>query len=455
MKTVTLRRTPEEIREYNRRSEDPLGILRLINRISPRDWSFSLTFRNGDIRLAIQSDPPLSADDFMTLADGVVAELYGSKEILFSDKEDAVRCTLDPAQDKNVVTLASWPSPVDGLHLMYAGSVPSVFQQRQTFEDSLYDLTWFGSHFWSRRYSARSLRWNIFGDKWQMSPRGRDTFADGNTFECPLVDREGGNHIGQVALSFGHGASNRLYHSGFGRVSNHLDLGKCVSGRHRVRRLKLEVFAEVDENSLQYTPSGDLGPYEGWMGVKAALEDATRTLSDSKGFDDFLGREEALEKSRYAERLRQRQVQIESRPKLYMGSRMLGCVPQSENEVVLLLAKLDVLDAIPLARFSIIEYTPARGIDAIGEFQISDASAVERFVPIEVEYQFENFWAHGHAIEQVRMIVCWRFRGDGASHGSRLKRQEDWLYQYTEGPHAVWVVLLSKLPKVEQRGGTE
>lgn len=351
MKTVTLRRTPEEIREYNRRSEDPLGILRLINLVSPRDWSFSLTFRNGDIRLAIQSNPPLSADDFMILADGVVAELYGSREVLFSDeKEFAVRCSVDPAQDKNIVTLASWSSPAGGLHLMYAGNVPPAFQQRQTFEDSLYDLTWFGSHFWSRRYSARSLQWSIFGDNWKMSPKGRDTFEDGCTFECPLVDREGGNHIGQVVLSFGHGASNRLYHSRFGRVSNQLDVGKCVSGRQRVRRLKLETFVEVDEGSLHYTPSGDLGPYGDWMGVKAALEDATRRLGDSDDFDDFLGREETLEKNRHAQRLRQRQVQIASRPKLYMDSRELGCVPQSENEVVLLLAKLDVLDAIPLGK---------------------------------------------------------------------------------------------------------
>ena len=261
--------------------------------------------------------------------------------------------------------------------------------------------------------------------------------------------------MGQVVLSFGrHADSTRLYHSRFGCVSTPLDVGAWVSAGQKLQRLKISAIVEVDESALQYSPAGELGPHDTWMGVRSAVEAATRELGQSGEFEEFLDDQEMLEKRRHADALRRRQVQLESRPKVVLGDRELVCVPQSENEVVLLLAKLEALDAIPLPHFRIMEYTPARGIDAIGHFQVDDAGAMERFVPIEVEFQFENFWAHGHAVEQVRMIVCWCFRGDGASYGSRLRHHEDWLYQYVEERYTVWVVLLSKLPNLTQRGGT-
>ena len=47
-------------------------------------------------------------------------------------------------------------------------------------------------------------------------------------------------------------------------------------------------------------------------------------------------------------------------------------VPSNENEVLVLLSKLEALNALPFHEFILWEYTPRAGIDAIASYQIEE-----------------------------------------------------------------------------------
>jgi len=187
----------------------------------------------------------------------------------------------------------------------------------------------------------------------------------------------------------------------------------------------------LDENNLRYEPDGEIGPYDLWHNVQGALPDAIRRCCESENFSVFMGALERAERTRSARALAARQDALRARARLYYTGKELGCVPESENEVVVLLAKLEAIGGIPVPLFRLLEYTPRQGIDALGDFQLSEAAAPERFAPIEIEFHFENFWRHGHAVEQVRLIVCWAFRSESTGAEAPFKKHEEWLYTYT------------------------
>ena len=104
-------------------------------------------------------------------------------------------------------------------------------------------------------------------------------------------------------------------------------------------------------------------------------------------------------------------------------------VPRCENEVIVLLSKLEALGAIPFAQFSLMEHTPKSGIDALADFQIVEQDVSTQLGAVELEYEFENFFDHQHAPEQVNLVVCWDFR-DGEALDPRLIKREEYLYTF-------------------------
>ena len=209
----------------------------------------------------------------------------------------------------------------------------------------------------------------------------------------------------------------------------------------------------MDENTLNYGADGAVGPYDTWQSVCAALQMAVQEVSRSDKFSLFMDKIESAARTRSAQALARRQDALRARTRVYYGGRELGCVPESENEVVVLLAKLEAIGGIPMPLFRLLEYTPRQGIDALGDFQLSQEAAPERLAPIEIEFYFENFLRHGHAIEQVRLIVCWGFRSASTAEGASLRQQEQWLYTYTTTRYSVSVLVLSGVPGLTERSG--
>ena len=54
-------------------------------------------------------------------------------------------------------------------------------------------------------------------------------------------------------------------------------------------------------------------------------------------------------------------------------------------------------------------YTARTGIDAIATYRIDEIDVPIQLGAIEVEYQYENFFSHGHPPSQVNLLICWDF----------------------------------------------
>ena len=368
MSELMLRRTPEEVQRYNRRFADSVGILRVLNLLSERDWFYTFTFTRDRITLLIQSDPKLTADDFRSLADGTIPEVLHAEELRFNDSRSwAVRCALSTKEPKNALELSPWSSPdSSGLQIIgFSGNVlPPTFQNASSVEQHLYELTWFGSHFRAAVYGARFLKWNLYGVVDTYRPRRRVQFVGTaeplDTFECEVLD-EDQHHIGSAALiasSHRSIASNRLYHSRLGVLSTAFSPKEWMSREHAA---KTGVMLEIDEKSLNYETDGDIGPYDKWQSVRGALENAARDICKSPRFASFMDKIEQADRARSASALAARQEALRKRARVWYKGRELGCVPESENEVVVLLAKLEAVGGFPYRSLGFLNIRHAKG----------------------------------------------------------------------------------------------
>ena len=456
MPNLLLRQTPEQIQDYNRRSPRPFGILLIVNRLAPRDWRFSFTFHNNTTRLMVRSDPSLTIEDFRTLADGAIPEMFDSDEIRFGDEKGlAVQCSISSEQESNLLNLPRWRGKkFVGIQIIYKNhSLPPEFQNISTVRKNLYELTWFGSHFIAEIHDRKSFTWNLFGVEAVIHPTKRPHYLCGSqelleSYEYQFQD-DANKHIGSVLLVLakrGVLPSNKFYHSRFGLIQTDFSIIDWLPDK---AESKCSALIEFNEQKLQYGPSAQLGPYDEWHSILIALEKATKTCCHSSDFERLLTDLEEVEQANAASELARRQDAIIKRIKVYYKGNKLGCAPESENEVVLLLAKLEVLGGLPLPTFQILEYTPRKGIDALGDFQVDRSASVDRHAPIEIEYYFENFLKHGHAVQQVRLIICWKFRSEATR--DRLEYHKDWLYKYSVGQYSSWVIILAKLPEITER----
>jgi len=182
--------------------------------------------------------------------------------------------------------------------------------------------------------------------------------------------------------------------------------------------------------------------------MNAAILASVVEVLGSNAFADFELEINIEKNKRAAQLLRDRQENAQTRPRLFVGDRMFGYEPRSENEVMMLLAKLEAMGALPISSFQLVEYTPKLGIDALADIRIDDTGMTMPLAPIELELNFENFISHGHPIQQVAMIVCWRFRSSMTITRLDLEKIHSWLYQYTTGDGSCYVLILSEIPNL-------
>lgn len=124
-------------------------------------------------------------------------------------------------------------------------------------------------------------------------------------------------------------------------------------------------------------------------------------------------------------------------------------VPSNENEVLVLLSKLEALNALPFHAFILWEYTARTGIDAIASYQIEDVDVPSQLIAVEVEHYFENFFDHEHPHHQVNMVICWDFRDSEVP--IELHQRSKWLFEYRNDESFI-VVVLSHIPNLKVRG---
>ena len=139
------------------------------------------------------------------------------------------------------------------------------------------------------------------------------------------------------------------------------------------------------------------------------LREAFKQISESKDYVDWKKLKVREKKREASFSLNERIEELKNQKTrwVYCQNTLVHKKPESENDTLALLWKLEGMNAIPLPLFRTLEHTRQAGIDVIADYQWDDISAKKSFSPIEIEYELENFLKHDHEISQAPLIVCW------------------------------------------------
>jgi len=82
--------------------------------------------------------------------------------------------------------------------------------------------------------------------------------------------------------------------------------------------------------------------------------------------------------------------------------------PQNEQEVNILIWKLEALNALPFKKFKTLAYIgAAKGPDILVNYQEEEGSEPQLATVVEIENNFYNYKSHGHTPSQYPKVLCW------------------------------------------------
>lgn len=450
---VHLARTWRELATFASQPPNPLAIVDVLNRVSHRNWHFVLWFDEHNANhLTLNTDPALTLEDVRKVIDGTVPELFLSSaiEVRLGDGTvlvgDVRGCIDTPPADNRFVLKRRADAPGDvGITLcgFFGDKLPAQYQNDVAVAQALRARTWFGCKMFAS-YGHEVL--------WQCVSRFGCTFghrdwmedrlgADVPRFRKQVSLMADGAHIGNVLLATSRNVDHAsVFHGRYGYIdttASERNFGS-LDGTHWL--------VELEDFALELTSNRVLAPYSQGRKLLDAAKRTIRDVMDSPDFTAYRTAEDAEKKRKQANRLRMRQEKAQKRSQVAFGGEPMMCVPSCETEVISLLSKLEASNALPLAHFQLVEYTPREGIDALAHFQISETSQRILWGPIELEYTLGNFFLHEHPVEQVSMIVCWE-----ADDEHPLDPAQEGLYRLKHSPHNPWVLVLSQIPGIEIR----
>lgn len=456
MKPILLRKTWLEIAENLDDNPQAMRIVQMINRLSPRLWTFRFSFsRAGSTDLLVDSQPPLSTDEIALTLDGFLEEAFFADEVILYGGDVAYsipsgEVLTDPPDHNELVfrkkTSSSSMSGIEFIGFGRAKQLPSSFHRVADVARAFTFGTWLGAHRFADRTQLR-VGWNLYGQTTHFVPAARARALLGTdevfTRDLDLFDRDGG-HLGSAFV----GTSPRLtVHcacTDFGVIDTRL----LPASSRFVKQSGDRWFVEIGTSRLmnQYWEPGRSRLIRRTVD---AVDRALVAVEQEEAYCSYRADLRRKEKQRAAFALARRQHRAATVPWITYREQRLQTEPSCENEVVVLLGKLEVLGAIPFHQFQLVEYTAKRGIDALARFQIRPEDVPVALGAVEVEYCFENFLAHRHPVEQVNLVICWDFRS-GAATDERLSRRTSWLYTFQDGDYLFPVLLLSRVPGVSR-----
>ena len=448
MITRNLRRTWYDISDYCSGNPNPLRIAEIINRVSPRSWTFRFTFDGtGLTTVRIDCQPRVSDEEAVSLLDGSLQELFHTDTVHLRQADTYasadVGALLDSPDPSNRIMFGGSSRPARSL-LALEGfwrshvallDIQSGSMARRYFTEN----TWLGSPRFGT--SQHTVRWKVFGTELFIGPANRykNRLGPAPTFEAKTgLYNKANQHIGEATFRTGPLVQDNGVYTVFGP----LDAGlTTLPQRHR---WIVEVRAQILEQAVARGHATAALVKE----LTDSLEGAVSSVTNST---QFRGYEKQLQQKRDVEaanRLRERQERTKTgRSVVVDGVRLMG-IPSNENEVIVLLSKLDALRALPFYEFALLEYTAKLGIDAIGSYRIRETDVPTQLAAIELEYHYENFFDHEHPHNQVNLVVCWDFRDGERPRG--LRRREGWdegLFEYRNNESFI-VLALSRIARV-------
>lgn len=143
------------------------------------------------------------------------------------------------------------------------------------------------------------------------------------------------------------------------------------------------------------------------------LKDTLEEFGKSPEYRAFFEVSLARKRVYSADELGQRKARLQSRTQEYVyvevpnqGGRFVHRRPENEQDTLAVLWKLEMLGALPFARFVTLEHGSS-GPDLVAHFQETAQNEPEHFITVEAEYLFTNYEAHGHYPGQSPVVICW------------------------------------------------
>ena len=451
MTKLNLQHTCSEIFTYLGSSPNPLRITELINRVRPSCWSFRFAFDGtGRTTVQIDCDQPIGDNDALMLIDGSLKEVFFANSLRLCQTERAVTANIRELRKNlppsNQITLRNSPSKRPDSLLTLNGfgrsaTTPKDLQKISTVRSYFWENTWLGAPDFAD--SAYYIRWIMFAEEYVIRPKNRYISklesTDYFTTQTNLYNR-GGVYIGHASFYTTPSLRKDELYTMFGPVQPEKENWLIRKGKDPYW------IVEIGSEVLKRTTIR--GGYTRKLidELVDSVESAKISVTESNLFQTYKQKIQWEQQTKSSDSLKTRQERARVGNRVLFKDKPLMLVPSNENEVLVLLAKLETLNALPFHEFRLWEYTPRAGIDAIASYQIREVDAQSMFIPIELEYHFENFDDHGHPYHQVKLVTCWDFRNPDTA--SRLHKHNDWLYEY-RNETSFFIVVLSRIPNLQ------
>lgn len=449
---LNMRRTWSQISDYlNSGNANLLRITEIVNRVPPCSWTFLFTFNNtNNIEVWIDCDYEVSDSHAQSLLDGLLEEIFFTDKISLRQKgkyftADTSEILHNPLPS-NLIKLKNYSeSEADSLLTLkgfwQSNSIPPEMQRNHDICYYFLENTWLGSPGFTN--SEHCIRWIIFGTEHLIQPGNRYktklSTADIFSVQVDLYDTNK-NNIGQANFLTTQSLENDELYTIFGPL---------VSKKQKwlPRKSKdLHWIVEINSETLKQAVIQGEPTTRRTNELVDSVGEAWVSITESDSFKNYEQKIKRKQQIKAANKLRERQDRIQTANKVFFNDRPLMLIPSNENEVIVLLSKLDALGALPFHEFFLWEYTSRAGIDALASYQIKDVDVRSMYSAIEVEHNFENFFDHDHPHHQVNMVICWDFR-DGEAPVD-LRQQDDWLFEY-RNDKSFTVLVLSRIPNLK------
>ncbi len=116
--------------------------------------------------------------------------------------------------------------------------------------------------------------------------------------------------------------------------------------------------------------------------------------------------------------------------------------PLYEQDVNILIAKLEALNALPFKKFKTLGYVgAAKGPDLLVNFQEEEGSEPQHAAAVEIENNFYNYKSHGHTPSQYPKVLCWDIPSGGRKV-RLIKTNKRYKYTVNEADFQVHVFVL-------------
>lgn len=451
MRQLNLQRTWYEIFTYLSTNPNLLRIAELINRVPPCCWTFRFTFDGtGRITMKIDCDQTLSDNDAFALLDGSLEEVFFADSISLRQTGKYVTANISEffknPPSSNQITLHSNLSKEANFLLILNGfgrsniTSPEI-QHFPTVHSYFLENTWLGSPGFAN--SDYYIRWIVFAEECLIRPQNRYIHKLGTTdhftTEVNLYSTNG-IHIGQANFHTDPSLKKDEIYTTFGPF-----VSEKKNWLTRSRR-DLHWIVEIGSESLKRTAISGGFTSKLINELVDSVENAQMLVTESDSFQNYQQKIQWQGQAKAADILKERQERARQGARVTFNDKPVMLVPSNENEVLVLLSKLEALNALPFYEFILWEYTARSGIDAIASYQIRKVDAQYMFIPVELEHYFESFCDHEHPHHQVNLVICWDFRNPETA--LKLYKHSNWLFEYRNG-ESFFVVLLSCIPNLQ------